>query len=247
MSKNLVGERISKVIARSGYCSRRDAEKLIATGVVKVNGAILHTPVMGITDQTIKINNKLIIPQPETKLWIFHKPRGYLVTQKDPERRNTIYDLLPKNFPRVVTIGRLDMDTEGLLLLTNNGQLARYMEHPVNGWIRRYRVKVNGSTLKLEKALVFMAEKGLQIEKIKYAPLKISLEKESKTTNTWWQVALQEGKNHEVRNIFEYFGLRILRLQRISFGPFQLGSCSKGNLCQVSAKVLKGVIGKEQP
>lgn len=139
------GERLAKIIARCGYCSRREAEKLILEGDVKVNGAIVTNLATNITDESIKIKNKLLDKNVKTKLWLFNKPKGYIVTNKDPQERKTIYSILPKNLPRVITVGRLDMDTEGLILLTNNGELARYMELPATGWSRQYKVKVHGS------------------------------------------------------------------------------------------------------
>lgn len=237
------GERIAKVIANSGYCSRRDAEKLIADGAVKVNGKIIDSPAVIITDEAIKINNKLLERREKTKIWIFNKPKGFIVTNRDPKNRQTIYDLLPKNMPRVITIGRLDMDTEGLLLLTNSGDLARYIEHPTTAWSRQYKVKVHGLLDRLMAYIDIMMKKGIIIDGIKYAPIKITIEKKSETTNTWLKVTITEGKNREVRNIMEHFGLRVIKLIRTSFGPFHLGNMPTATIKSVSNKVLKAAIG----
>ena len=237
------GERIAKVIARHGYCSRREAERLILEGAVKVNGEIISSPAVLITDQSIKINNKLLNRKEETKMWLFHKPKGYIVTNKDPQGRKTIYDILPKNLPRVITVGRLDMDTEGLLLLTNNGELARYIELPSTGWSRQYRVKVHGDINKID--FETLAKKGVTINDIKYAPVKITIEKDNGTTNKWLKITINEGKNREIRNIMEYFNLRVVRLIRVSFGPFHMGSLPTGAIKPVTAKALRESIGNK--
>lgn len=237
----MVGERIAKVIARSGYCSRREAERLIEEGAVKVNGKIIDSPAMNITDESIKIYNKLINPKLPTKMWLFHKPKGYIVTNKDPQGRKTIFSLLPKNMPRVITIGRLDMDTEGLLLLTNNGELARYIELPTTGWSRQYRVKVHGDITRIPNEEL----KEITIDGIKYGPIKIVVEKDTGTTNKWLRITINEGKNREVRKIMEYYGLKVMRLIRVSFGPFHLGSLPLGAIKPVSSKVLKESIGNK--
>lgn len=239
------GNRIAKVIANSGYCSRRDAEKLIADGAVKVNGKTIDSPAILITDQSIKINNKLLERREKTKLWIFNKPKGFIVTNRDPKNRQTIYDLLPKNMPRVITVGRLDMDTEGLLLLTNNGDLARYIEHPNTAWSRQYRVKVHGSIDKLEKNINILMKKGITVDGIKYAPIKISIEKKSETTNTWLKITITEGKNREVRKIMEYFGLRVVKLIRVSFGPFHLGNMLTMAIKSIPNKSIKAAVGNK--
>lgn len=237
------GERIAKVIARCGYCSRREAEKLIIDGDVKINGVVVTNPATNITDESIKIKNKLLDRNIDTKLWIFHKPKGYIVTNNDPQKRKTIYEILPKSLPRVISVGRLDMDTEGLLLLTNNGELARYIELPSTGWSRQYRVKVHGSLDRIN--FDTLAKKGVVIDGIKYAPMKISIEKESDTTNTWLKVVITEGKNREVRKIMEYLRLRVVKLIRVSFGPFHLGNLPKGMVKIVSKKALQAAVGNK--
>lgn len=237
------GERVAKVIANCGYCSKREAERLIAEGAVKVNGEVITKPTVFITDQSIKIHNKLLNRDVKTKMWLFNKPKGYIVTNNDPQKRKTIYEILPKSLPRVITVGRLDMDTEGLLLLTNNGDLAKYIAHPSTAWSRQYRVKVHGflDKINFEK----LEKKGIVIDGVKYAPVKISIEKESNTTNTWLKVTIKEGKNREVRKIMEYFNLKVMRLIRVSFGPFHLGKLPSGTVKPVSKQALKDAIGNK--
>ncbi len=237
------GERLAKIIARCGYCSRREAEKLILEGDVKVNGTIVTNLATNITDESIKIKNKLLDKNVKTKLWLFNKPKGYIVTNKDPQDRKTIYSILPRNLPRVITVGRLDMDTEGLLILTNNGELARYMELPSTGWSRQYKVKVHGSLERVN--FDSLAKKGIVINGIKYAPIKIVIEKDNNTTNTWLRVTITEGKNREVRKIMEHLNLRVVRLIRVSFGPFHLGNLQKGFVKPVSLKAIKSAIGNK--
>lgn len=236
------GERIAKVIANAGYCSRRDAEKLITSGSVKVNGKITTELSTIITDQSIKINNKLLQRKTKTRLWIFHKPRGYMVTNDDPLGRKTIYELLPKNLGRIISVGRLDMDTEGLLLLTNSGNLARYMELPSTAWSRQYLVKVHGPLDRLLNNRDKIEKSGIRIKNMNYAPIKIEIEKASGTTNNWLRVKLTEGKNREIRNLMEYFGLRVMRLIRVSFGPFHLGNLQKGFVKPVSDRALRSSV-----
>jgi 23S rRNA pseudouridine2605 synthase len=239
------GKRVAKVIADYGYCSKREAERLIFAGDVKVNGEVITSPAVFITDQSIKIKNKLITKtETSSKVWLFNKPKGYIVTNNDPQKRNTIYDILPKTLPRrIVSVGRLDMNTEGLLLLTNNGELARYISHPSTAWSRQYRVKVHGNLKKINFEL--LSKNGIVVDGIKYAPIKVTIEKASETTNTWLKVVINEGKNREIRKIMEHFGLKVARLIRISFGPFHLGKMPSCSVKQVSAKALKEAIGNK--
>jgi 23S rRNA pseudouridine2605 synthase len=231
------GEPIAKVIARCGYCSRREAERLIKDGDVKVNGVIIDSPLVFITDESIKIKNKPLNSKQEAKLWLFNKPKGYLVSNDDPKKRKTIYELLPSNMPRVVSVGRLDMNTEGLLLLTNDGKLANFISHPSTAWKRVYRVKVHGfwneiNFSKYEKG-------GIVIDGIKYAPFKVEIEKGSTSTNVWLKITITEGKNREIRKIMDYFRLTVMKLIRVSFGQFNLRNLPIGAIRQVPQNVLK--------
>lgn len=238
------GERLAKVIARTGYCSRREAEELILEGSVKVNGEVITNCATVITDHSIKINNKLLNPKEPTKMWIFHKPKGCIVTKNDPQKRKNIYEFLPKELQRTIPIGRLDMDTEGLLLLTNNGELSRYIELPNTAWTRQYRVKVHGFTDRIVNNIDKLATKGVKINDTLYAPIKVSLEKAG-NTNTWFKISITEGKNREVRNIMEYFGLQVLKLIRTSYGPFHLGNLPICAIKPVKNPALKEAIGNK--
>ncbi|MDR3290427.1 MAG: rRNA pseudouridine synthase [Rickettsiales bacterium] len=230
------GERIAKVIARTGYCSRRDAEKLIADGCVKINGKIIDTPAINITDQSIKINNKLLKTKEKTRLWIFHKPKGTAVSHNAKEERcPIIFDLLPKSMPRVISVGRLDLNTEGLILLTNNGELADYLGHPSNAFERVYRARVFGRLNK--KRFEAIGQYGVKIGDFKYKPMKIEIEKEG--TNSWLKVSVNEGKNREVKRIMEELGLKVGRLIRIKYGPYQLEKLPIGYVKEVSVKLLE--------
>ena len=234
------GQRIAKIIANSGYCSRRDAERLIEDGLVKVNGQVIDNPATLITDQSIKINNKLINPKQNPKICIFHKPKNTIVSNNDPQNRKTIFEILPENLPRVITIGRLDINTEGLLLLTNNGDISRHIELPKTAWSRVYRVRVFG---KINMDELQKLEKGIRIDGIKYGSIKIELEKEG-SFNSWLKVTLKEGKNREIKKVLEHFGLQFNRLIRISFGSFHLGNLAVGQIKTVDNKVLKSFLGE---
>lgn len=233
------GQRVAKVIARSGYCSRREAEELIADGLVKVNGKTIDTPATLITDHAIKINNKLIASKQPTRMWIFHKPKGFICTNKDDKKRKTIFDILPENLPRVMSVGRLDINTEGLLLLTNDGEVSRYIEMPKQKWIRNYRVRVHG---KVNMERLHKLSKGIRIDRISYGSIKVEMEKEG--SNSWLKISLSEGKNREIKKVLEYFGLEVNRLIRVSFGPFILGNLKTGQLKEVSRLVVKESLGK---
>ncbi len=218
--KDSKGTRIAKFIADCGYCSRRDAEKLILEGAVKVNGQVIDSPATFITDHSVKIYNKLLNPKQETRLFIIHKPKGCLTSHKDDKKRPLVFDLVPDDLPRLISIGRLDYNTEGLLLLTNNGELSRYIEHPNTGWIRKYRARVYG---KLNEERLKKLENGIKIDGIIYKSIKIEVESQN-GHNSWLKISITEGKNREVRKIMEYMGLTVNRLIRTSFGPFNLGN-----------------------
>lgn len=212
--KKIDGIRVAKVISQSGLCSRREAEQLIVEGRVTVNGEIINTPAVFITDQSIKVDGKLINAKQETRLWLFYKPVGTITSAKDPKNRKTIFKILPKNMPRVISVGRLDFNTEGLIILTTNGALASYMEMPKNKWVRKYRARVFG---KLDHDRLKALENGITIEGIHYGSVKVTVDVE-KESNSWLTISLQEGKNREIRNIMEHLGLQVNRLIRVSFG-----------------------------
>lgn len=232
------GTRIAKIIANSGYCSRREAEKLIAAGEVKVNGKVIDSPATLITDQSIKIHNKLLQQSQEKRIWLFHKPSGYLTTNSDPENRKTIFEILPKEMPRVVTVGRLDMNTEGLLILTTNGDLARFMELPKNKWVRTYRARVFG---KLDHERLKKLSRGITIDSIRYEPIKVEIESE-KNANSWLKISITEGKNREIRKVMEYLGLQVSRLIRISFGPFKLETIPAGKCHEIPKNIYQKIL-----
>ncbi len=232
--------RIAKVIADSGHCSRREAEKLIFEGRVSVNGKIIESPALLISDESIKIDNKLINNKQKTRLWIFHKPAGFLTSSTDPKNRKTIHNILPSDLPRLISIGRLDYNSEGLLLMTTNGELARYVELPKTGWIRKYRVRVHG---KINEYRLKNLINGITIDNIKYKFSEVKIEK-SNSTNSWLILSLKEGKNREIRKVMESFGLKVNRLVRISYGPFNLGNLYKGNMREISQKMINNFLPK---
>ncbi|HEY4203036.1 MAG TPA: pseudouridine synthase [Devosiaceae bacterium] len=236
------GDRLAKVIARSGLCSRRDAETWIAAGRVVVNGKKVLTPAFNVTDRDkIEVDGAPLAERQGTRVWLYHKPAGLVVTEKDPEGRETIFEKLAEHgLPRVVTIGRLDINTEGLLLLTNDGGLKRVLELPATGWLRRYRVRAHGT---VSQKMLDTLKDGIEIEGIKYGSIEATLEREQ-GANVWLLVALREGKNREVKNVLGALGLMVNRLIRVSYGPFQLGDLPIGAVEVVRARVLRDQLGK---
>ncbi len=234
------GERIAKRMARAGLCSRREAEAWILAGRVAVDGKKLTSPACVVTDKSRITVDGQVLPQKEsTRLFLFHKPKEFVTTNKDEKGRATIFDILPKELPRVVTVGRLDMNTEGLLLLTNNGELARHLELPATGWVRRYRVRAFG---RVDERKFEKLKEGTTIDGIRYAPIGIDIDK-GEGNNIWMTVSLSEGKNREIRKVMEYAGLQVNRLIRTSYGPFQLGKLPKGAVEEISGKALKSFLG----
>lgn len=233
-------ERIAKRLARAGLCSRRDAERWIAEGRVKVDGQVLASPAVNVDDASVILVDDQPLPVIEPpRLWRYHKPDGLVTSNRDPEGRATVFDRLPKDLPRVVTVGRLDMDSEGLLLLTNDGALARYLELPSTGWVRRYRVRVFGP---LDEARLAGLKKGIRIDDVEYGPIEVTIDKASRT-NSWLTVGLREGKNREIRRVMEHLGLSVSRLIRVTYGPFQLGDIEPGGVEEVKRRVLKEQLG----
>lgn len=235
-----MAERLAKFMARSGVCSRREAEKLIEQGRVTVNGEIVETPATLVEgNEKILLDGEKLPKAETTRLWLYHKPSGLLTTHKDEQNRATVFDNLPAGLPRVISVGRLDLNSEGLLLLTNNGELSRKLELPQNGWKRRYKVRVHGS---LNKTKLAELEKGVTVDGVSYGPVKIDLESQN-GSNSWLSVTLSEGKNREIRKLMKSIGLEVARLIRLSYGPFQLGSLKKGEVKEVPQKVLKEQLG----
>ena len=234
------GERIAKVIARAGLCSRRDAERMIAEGRVAVNGRVLATPAVTVTSHDrIAVDGKTLPGRERTRLWLFHKPKGLVTTSRDPEGRPTVFSALPPDLPRVLTVGRLDLNTEGLLLLTNDGGLARVLELPSTGWLRRYRVRVHGA---VEQAALDALKRGVTIDGMVYGAIEADLDR-VQGSNIWLNVGLREGKNREVKRVLEHIGLAVNRLIRVSFGPFQLGDLALGEVREIRGKVLREQLG----
>lgn len=236
------GERIAKVIARAGLCSRRDAERLIGEGRVKLNGKVLTSAATNVTvkDQ-ITVDGHPLPQKEETRLWRYHKPGGLVVSNHDPQGRPTIFEKLREQLPRVMSIGRLDINTEGLLLLTNDGELARFLELPATGWLRRYRVRAFGH---VEEATLAKLEKGVEIDNVRYGPVEAKIER-VQGDNTWLTIAIREGKNREVKRICEHLGLQVNRLIRTSFGPFVLGELPRGGIEEVPTRAMKSSIGEK--
>lgn len=239
--QNEKGERLAKRMARAGICSRREAEVLITQGKVKVNGSRITTPAFNVSpSDRVEVSGKVLEEKEPARLWLYHKPAGLVTTHKDPQGRATVFDALPKNLPRVISVGRLDLTSEGLLLLTNDGELARKLELPSTGWIRRYRARVFGE---ITPKMLAEMKKGIKAQGVQYGSVEAVVDSK-KGDNCWMTVALTEGKNREVRKIFEHFGCRVNRLIRLSYGPFQLGSLPRGDVKEVSGKVLQSFIGK---
>ncbi len=237
-----MSERIAKFIARSGVCSRRQAEELILQQRVTVNGEVIESPAFNVEgNEKILIDGEKLPAQEQTRMWIYYKPNGLVTTHKDEHDRPTVFDNLPAGLPRVISIGRLDLNSEGLLLLTNSGELSRKLELPSNGWSRRYKVKVHG---KLDKNKLSSLEQGIEIDGIRYGSIKVEIESEQ-GTNAWLSVTLQEGKNREIRKVMKFIGLDVARLIRLSYGPFQLGSLKKGEVREIPQKVLKEQLGSK--
>lgn len=232
--------RLAKMIARSGVCSRREADGLIKQGRVTVNGEIVDSPAFNIYgDEKILLDGEKLPQVQVTRLWIYHKPAGLVTSHKDEKNRPTVFNNLPANLPRVISVGRLDLNSEGLLLLTNNGELSRQLEMPSNGWVRRYKVRVFGN---VNPNKLQSLQQGIVVDGIEYGSIKVDIEAKN-GANTWLLVTLKEGKNREIRRVMKYLGLEVSRLIRLSYGPFQLGSLRKGEVKEISQKVLREQLG----
>ena len=235
-------ERIARVLARAGLCSRREAEEWIEAGRVSVNGEVLTSPALNVTAKDVILVDGEKLPERErTRLWLFHKPAGLVTTTSDPEGRPTIFERMPEDLPRVITVGRLDINTEGLLLLTNDGGLARVLALPATGWLRRYRVRAHGT---IDQATLDRLRGGIEVDGIEYGPIEAELDR-VQGTNSWLTLSLREGKNREVKNVLGAIGLDVNRLIRVSFGPFQLGELAEGEVEEIKTRVLRDQLGED--
>jgi 23S rRNA pseudouridine2605 synthase len=235
-----LAERIAKVMARAGLASRREAEAWIAAGRVSVNGKVIGSPALNVTpSDSISIDGKPLPQRERTRLFLFHKPRGLVTTSTDPQGRPTIFGALPNGLPRLISVGRLDMNTEGLLLLTNDGGLARALELPATGWLRRYRVRAFGAVTqqKLDEL-----RNGITVDGVNYGAIEAALDR-VQGSNVWITFAMREGKNREIRNVLRALDLHVNRLIRVSFGPFQLGELPDGAVEEVKTRTLREQIG----
>jgi 23S rRNA pseudouridine2605 synthase len=230
------GERIAKYLSRAGIASRRDAEAMILEGRVTLNNAPVTHPAVFIKPGDMVVVDGTPVSEPErTRLWRYHKPEGLVTTHKDPEGRPTVFQKLPPDMPRVISVGRLDLTSEGLLLLTNDGELARQLELPATGWLRRYRVRVHGG---VNPEVLKRLENGITIEGVKYGPI-ISGIDSAQRSNTWLSMSLTEGKNREIRRVMQALNLPVTRLIRVAYGPFQLGNMTRGDVEEVNGKILR--------
>ena len=234
-------ERIAKAIARAGLCSRREAESWIAAGRVAVNGEVVASPARNVTiADRVTVDGRPLPSRERTRLFLYHKARGFLTSHADPGGRPTVFSALPKGLPRLISVGRLDINTEGLLLLTNDGALARVLELPATAWLRRYRVRAHGRVTQegLERLTA-----GITIAGIRYGPIEATLER-AQGSNVWLSFAIREGKNREVKNVLGHLGLKVNRLIRLAFGPFQLGELPVGAIVEVKTRALREALGE---
>jgi 23S rRNA pseudouridine2605 synthase len=234
------GDRIAKVLARAGIASRREAERIIAAGRVAVNGKPIASPALNVTaSDRITLDGKDIADPEPPRLWLYHKPVGLVTTERDEKGRKTVFSELPEEMPRVLSVGRLDLNSEGLLLLTNDGEIKRKLELPSTGWLRKYRVRVNG---KPGDETFAPLRKGMKSEGISYQPMTVTLDRQQ-GANAWLTVSLREGKNREIRRAMEAVGLTVNRLIRVSYGPFQLGQLKPGEVSEVKPRILRDQLG----
>jgi 23S rRNA pseudouridine2605 synthase len=236
------GERIAKVMARAGLASRREAEAWIAAGRVSVNGAVISSPALNVTpSDSIVVDGMPLRSRERTRLFLYHKPRGLVTTHSDPQGRDTIFRALPKGLPRLISVGRLDINTEGLLLLTNDGGLARVLELPATGWLRQYRVRALG---RVQQDALDRLRGGITVDGIRYGPIEATLDREQ-GANVWLTIGIREGKNREVRKVLETLRLKVNRLIRVAFGPFELGDLDDGAVREIETEKLRETLGPE--
>jgi 23S rRNA pseudouridine2605 synthase len=234
------GQRLAKVMARAGLCSRREAETWIEAGRVTVNGQLQTSPAFNVTEaDKVAVDGKPLPEAEPPRLFRFHKPAGYVVSASDELGRDTVFDLLPEKLPRLQAVGRLDINTEGLLLLTNDGELKRRLELPSTAWLRRYRVRAYG---RIEQATLDRLKEGITVEGVNYGPIEATLDR-GDGANAWMTLGLREGKNREIRKVLEHLGLRVNRLIRVSYGPFLLGELPKRGLLEVPKSQMRDQLG----
>src|SRR4051794_13688104 len=230
------GDRIAKWLSRAGVASRRDVERMLTEGTIRLNGKVVTHPATFVSaGDVVQVAGKVVEPPDRTRMWRYHKPAGLVTTHKDPEGRPTVFEKLRQQLPRVISVGRLDLNSEGLLLLTNDGALARQLELPSTGWLRRYRVRVFGTP---NEAALKSLVKGVTIEGVRYGPIEAEVDAK-KGDNTWLTVSLREGRNREVRRVMAHLGMSVSRLIRVAYGPFQLGMLERGGVEEIPARVLR--------
>lgn len=230
------GERIAKVMARAGLCSRRDAERWVAEGRVAVNGRLIDSPALNVTaEDVVEVDGTVLQEADSAQMWVYHKPPGLVTTHKDPEGRATVFETLPRELPRVISVGRLDLNSEGLLLLTNDGELARMLEKPSSGWVRTYRVRAFGWP---PRDMIKYLKEGITVDRVAYGAIDVEIERDE-GPNKWYVVRLTEGKNREIRRVFEHFGLSVSRLIRVAYGPFELGNLKREEVGIVPPRQVK--------
>lgn len=235
-------QRIAKFLARAGVASRREVERMIAVGRITLNGSVLDTPAIKVTSaDKIEIDKRSAPTKEKPRLWRYYKPVGLVTTERDEKGRKTIFQDMPSNLPRVLSVGRLDINSEGLLLLTNDGEVKRKMELPSTGWLRRYRVRVNGS---ISDAILEPLRQGVVIDREMFKPMDITFDSQ-KGVNSWLTVGLREGKYREIRRAMEFVGVRVNRLIRVSYGPFQLDNLNPGDVEEIKSKVMRDQLGMD--
>ena len=240
------GDRIAKVIARAGIASRREAERMIEAGRVTVNGKTIDRAALNVTGKDkITVDGRVLGDPEPPRLWLYHKPTGLVTTTRDEQGRATIYDELPEDLPRVMSVGRLDLNSEGLLLLTNDGGIKRKLELPSTGWLRKYRVRIKGRPA---DDTFEPLRRGLNVEGEHFQPMTVTLDRQQ-GANAWVTVSIREGKNREIRRAMEFVGLSVNRLIRVSYGPFQLGQLKPGKVEEIRPRILRDQLGleSEQP
>jgi 23S rRNA pseudouridine2605 synthase len=237
-----MSERIARALARAGLCSRREAERWIADGRVAVDGSVLTSPARNVDETSrIEVDGKPLPMRGPTRLFRFHKPAGLVTTHRDPQGRATVFDKLPSELPRLVSVGRLDLNSEGLLLLTNDGGLARELELPSRGWVRRYRVRVHGAVTQEQLAPL---DRGLRVDGVEYGPIAATLDR-VQGANAWLTASLREGRNREIRKVMAALGLDVTRLIRVAYGPFQLGDLPRGAIAEVPRGIMRAELGRD--